>query len=51
MFGLGFNGGRSDYGSYGFSGSPSPIPEPSSVALLGAGLLGLVLRRRFAGRP
>jgi type VI secretion system secreted protein VgrG len=36
-----FDSGRSDYGSYGFSGGP--VPEPGSVTLLGIGLLSLVL--------
>jgi hypothetical protein len=45
-----FGTGRSDFGSYGFSGggSVSPIPEPSTMLLLAAGLVGLVtLRKRI----
>lgn len=32
-----FGSGRSDFGSYGFSGSATPIPEPSTMLLLGLG--------------
>ena len=41
-----FGTGRSDFGSYGFSGggTPSPIPEPSSMLLIGSGLVGLAAR-------
>jgi type VI secretion system secreted protein VgrG len=43
-----FGSGRSDFGSYGFSGSAAPVPEPSTMLLLGSGLLGLVsLGKRF----
>jgi hypothetical protein len=47
-----FGTGRPDFGSYGFSGGPAtpaaPIPEPSTMLLLGSGLAGLVaLRKRF----
>jgi type VI secretion system secreted protein VgrG len=45
-----FGSGRSDFGSYGFSGgsdAPAPIPEPSAFALFGLGLgsLGLAALR------
>jgi len=46
-----FGSGRSDFGSYGFSGGSAPaapVPEPSTMLLLGFGLLGLVaFRERF----
>ena len=44
-----FGSGRSDFGSYGFSGgSAAPVPEPSTMLLLGSGLAGLVaFRKRF----
>jgi type VI secretion system secreted protein VgrG len=34
-----FGSGRSDFGSYGFSGSPVPLPP--TLVLLGSGLVGL----------
>ncbi len=40
-----YDGGRTDYGSYGFSG---PVPEPETYAMLlaGLGVLGFIARRR-----
>jgi len=48
-----FGSGRSDFGSYGFSGGdssvpPTTVPEPSTILLLGYGLAGFVAsRKRF----
>lgn len=45
--------GRSDFGSYGFSGgsgSGTPVPEPSTVLLLGSALAGLVAFRKRLNR-
>jgi type VI secretion system secreted protein VgrG len=48
-----FSTGATDFGSNGFnsSSSPSPIPEPGSMALLGSGLMalaGFVRRKRHS---
>jgi hypothetical protein len=42
-----FRSGLSDFGSYGFSGSPAPAPAPATILLLGSGLMGLVGWRGF----
>ena len=47
-----YGSGRSDFGSLGFSSTiegQTPVPEPGTLALFGAGLAGLVVfRRRMA---
>jgi type VI secretion system secreted protein VgrG len=46
-----FGSGRSDFGSYGFDGgSEAPVPEPSTIILLGAGLTGLAACRKRFGK-
>jgi uncharacterized repeat protein (TIGR03803 family) len=47
LYGMTYYGGDSDAGTV-FSYSLAPIPEPSTAALLGAGLTGLLMRRRKA---
>ena len=42
----GFLGGDDDFGSRGFTGLTSPVPEPASALMLAAGMLGLTLARR-----
>jgi type VI secretion system secreted protein VgrG len=41
---------RPDYGSYGFSGGPAPVPEPPTMLLLGSGLAGLTAFRFRLGK-
>jgi type VI secretion system secreted protein VgrG len=43
-----FGSGRSDFGSYGFSGGPSQVPEPSVMLQLGLALAGLVAFKRWS---
>jgi type VI secretion system secreted protein VgrG len=47
---MNFSTQRSDFGSAGFSGvsagtSPAPVPEPSVIAIMTAGLAGLAVVR------
>jgi type VI secretion system secreted protein VgrG len=41
-----FGSGRPDFGSVGFSGGPTAVPEPSTMLLLVSGLAGLVVLRK-----
>jgi len=41
-----FGTGRGDFGSLGFSSSSESVSEPASLAILAAGLIGLVALRR-----
>jgi hypothetical protein len=47
------NGGRTDFGSNGFSGgrSTSAVPEPATLSLAGLVLFGLVTKSILVGRP
>lgn len=39
---------QTDFGSFEVAGTPTPVPEPGTLALLGVGLLGMAsLRRRM----
>ena len=44
-----FDSGRSDFGSYGFSGGAAAVPEPSSFLLFGS-LMGLFVLRQCTRR-
>lgn len=47
IVGIGYNGGNLDV----FLLTPGVVPEPGSLVLLTAGMVGLALRRRAATRP
>jgi hypothetical protein len=49
IVGNGSQGGLSNFDLFGGPGTPRSVPEPSAIAVLGIGLLGLgLLRRRKA---
>jgi len=49
-FAAALGGGRSDFGSLGFSGDGSGVPEPQSVVLIGLGLFGFAVAKKLLVR-
>jgi hypothetical protein len=45
-----FGSTRDDFGSRGFSGSASPVPEPATALMLAVGLVGIAARKVKAGK-